>query len=515
MALQVLVKHKKFAFRLEKKTSNLDPRLSQGIAASNISRLLFEGLTYIDSNGKIFPGIAKNIHISPDLLIYTFTLRDAKWSNGQMIKASDFEYAWKSVLNPDKKAPMAYMLFGIKGAKSYFDGTSEMKDIGIQALDDKTLVVTLENPSSYFLQLTATSAYLPVNQEWTESHLSFTEGDTMKCVSNGPFSVASFVPDQKLELVRNIHYWANTAVKLDKALINFTEDSLAISDFQKGDVDWVGSPLTTLAESGQAALKESNQLMFAPAAGTQFLRLNVTHEPFSNVKFRKALLLSCDTQGIVNNVMKGSQKPAGSFVPPGMGLEEKAPVYDISQAAILFEEALLEMSMTRNDLPELTFTFLKSDRMQKMAQSLVQNWKAALNIEIAIKPQDSGVFYDDLFKSNYQIAAGSWFADYFDPMSFLSVFQTKNNGINCTNWSNPAYTDLLNTSNLEIDPTKRMALLQQAQDILMQDAPILPLFHFVFAYGKNDRLEHSVLSPMGMLNIDDAYFIDPPKEDKK
>lgn len=493
---------------LVEKGLSLDPRLSSGLAATNVARLLFEGLTYIDENGKIFPGMAENIQISSDLKSYTFSLRDAEWSNGDKVKSSDFEYAWMSALNPEMKAPGAYMLFAIKNAQNFFEGKASYDDVGIHALDDKTLVVNLESPSPYFLQLTATSAYLPVHEKWAEANTGFKEGSDQTCVSNGSFRVASFAPDEKLELVKNERYWGHTTVRIDKAHISFMDDEAALELFQKGEIDWVGAPVSTLGQAGQEALKTSNKLSFAPVAGTQFLRLNVAKAPLSNATFRKALMLASDNQTIVASIMKGEQIPAGALVPPRMGLIEKAHTYDPVEATKLFEEALLELGMTRNDLPAITLSYISSERMQKIAEFLAQNWKSAFGIDISLEGQVSSSFYDKLFAEDYQIAAGSWFADYFDPMSFLSVFQNKNNGTNYTSWANTDYTMLLNESNLEMDPVKRMELLQQAQDVLMQDLPILPLFHFAFSYGKNDRLRDVTISPMGMVDIDDSYLID-------
>ncbi len=495
-------------FALADNIASLDPRLAHGLAATNVSRMLFEGLTYIDEHGKIFPGIAVNIQISNDLKTYTFVLRDAKWSNGDPVKASDFEYSWKTSLNPEVHSPMAHMLFAIRGAQMLFEGKVGADEVGIHALDDKTLVVNLENPSPYFLQLTATAAYFPVHQKWAEEHPDFKDGNEMRCICNGPFRVEAFVPSQKLDLMRNIHYWGNAAVKLDKAHISFMDDAAALAAFQSGEIDWVGSPLSTLGKDGIAQLKQDDKLLTAPAAGTQFLRLNVEKAPFNNQKIRQALMLACDTQAIVANIMQGPQKPARALVPPAMGLQEGPVAYDTVRAALLFEEGLLDMTITRNDLPSLTLSYIASDRMQKLAEAITQNWKSVLNIDIALESSQAPNFYDKLFAQNYDIAAGSWFADYFDPMSFLSIFYHKDNGINCTGWANLEYTNLLDQSNLEIDPTKRMAILQKAQDVLLADMPILPLFHFAFAYGKKSTFEHADLSPMGLVDVEDAYFND-------
>jgi oligopeptide transport system substrate-binding protein len=259
------------------------------------------------------------------------------------------------------------------------------------------------------------------------------------------------------------------------------------------------------------ALKQENRLQSAPAAGTQFLRFNVQKAPFSNLKFRQALNLACDTNAIVKEVMRGQELPATSLVPPEMGLKGSTPAYNPSKAAVLFEEALYELFITRNDLPTLTLSYIDAGRMKKIAEVLADGWKKNLNIEVKVEATPAASFYDKLFAQDYQLAAGSWFADYFDPMSFLSVFEHKDNGINCTGWSNPDYTRLLGQSNLEMDPAKRLQLLQQAEDILAADLPILPLFHFAFSYGKSDRLQMVKLSPLGMLDLEDAYFVDAAK----
>ncbi|MBS0634517.1 MAG: peptide ABC transporter substrate-binding protein [Verrucomicrobia bacterium] len=484
---------------LQQKIATLDPRLAQDLTATNISRMLFEGLTFIDEHGKIFPGCASKIQISQDLKTYTFTLRDLVWSNGDKVTAADFEESWKSMLDPSLKAPMAYMLFDIKGAKSYYEGKSSRDAIGILAVDDSTLIVTLEKSSSYFLQLTSTAAYLPVNQKWVQDTNS-------ALISNGPFKLATFVPGEKLEVVKNEKYWGNAAVKLTGATIGFMDDSASLDAFEKGSLDWVGSPFSTLSQAGQAALNPEKKLSFSPAAGTQFLRLKVTKAPFTSPKMRQALMCACNRQDMITTIMQGPQLPAGSLVPPAMGVNQALATYDLSKAQMLFEEALLDMGITRNDLPGITFTYITSDRMQKLAEYLAHCWKAAFGIDVTLEGTAENTFYEKILTQNYQIAAGAWFADYYDPMSFLSVFETKDNGLNCTGWENATYTQLLADSNLEIDPTKRMVILQKALDIITDEAPVVPLFYFSFPYGKNDALKRATLSPMGLLDLDDAYF---------
>ncbi len=476
------------------KISTCDPRKAQGLTETSIARMLFEGLTYIDENGKLFPGIATKIQISQDLKTYTFHLRDANWSNGDKVLAADFEKSWKSMLDPETKSPMAYMLFVIKGAKEFYDDKVAADAVGIKALDDKTLVVQLSSPSPYFLQLTATPNYFPVPQKW----------DDMHPIGNGPFALAEFTPEKPLQFVKNSHYWGNTTVTVEKLELQMMEEQELLSQFKKGNLDWIGSPLSTLTQTERDSLQN---VQYAQAAGVEFLRLNTQKAPFTNPKVRKALQLAIDTKAITANILKGGQKPAQGFVPLGMGIHAEDVSYNPTEAASLFEAGLLEIPMNKAQVPPLMFTFIDADRMGKIAELIAQNIKSALNIEVVLDPQAPNAFYEKLFSQDYQIAAGSWFADYYDPMSFLSVFQTPDNGVNCTGWKNAEYSHLLLMSNLEIDPVRRMSYLQQAQDVLMEDLPIVPLFYFTFSYCKSSDLDVKPISPMGTLDIENATFI--------
>jgi len=511
-----LSKNQEVHLCLTDKTNSFDPRLTRGMPSGNIVRLLFTGLTYVDENGKVFPGIAQNIHISPDMKTYTFTLRECTWSNGDQVKAQDFEYAWKTSLNPEMKSPMAYMLFAIKGAKGLFEGSVMQDEMGCKATDDKTLVVTLENPTPYFLQLTATPAYFPVNKAWVQANPDFKEGDTETCVSNGPFKIAKFTPANSLELVKNELYWGKEMVKLNKVTFSLLDDHQALASFQKGELDWVGAPLSILGPEGINTLKQSGQFRSNPAAGTQFMRVNVDKAPLNSLKFRKALLLAIDSQAIVTTIMQGGQSPAIGFVPPVLGVQQKSYFipHDVEGARRTLEEALIEMAMSRNDPPTITLSYISSERAQKIAETLQQNWKDAFNLQVNLEGSVATSFYDKIFSKDYDLAMGSWFADFFDPMSFLSVFQYKENGTNNTGWENPDYTRLLEQSNLEVDTQKRLAFLQQAEEILMTDLPLLPIFHFSFTHGKNDLLQDYKLSPMGYIDLEDAYIMETPQKEE-
>lgn len=494
--------------------TTLDPRKARGLSTSNIVQLLFEGLTRVDEKGAVLPGMAENIHISPDLRSYTFQIRPCSWSTGEPVRAADFEYSWKSQLKAHMKAPAHYMLFAIKGAKKAYEGKASLDEVGIKAVDDKTLVVTLENPTPYFLQLTATHPYFPVNQQWDEAHPGWDVDGQKACSSNGPFALDTWKEHEAISMQKNPQYWAQDSIRLTKVDFPIVDDFASTTLFEERALDWVGAPLSQITSDGVEIFKKENSLKQAPAAGIQFLRVNVEKGPLANATLRKAFSLAVDRQAIINDVMQGDQKPACSFVPPALGLTPKeyfAP-QDLHMARTLFEEALSQMEMTRDSLPQISLTYISSEKTDKLAQALQQNWKDAFDIDVALDGRDTGNFYDAVFAKKYMLATGSWFADYFDPMSFLSVFQYKENGTNNTEWANAQFTRLLEESCLEINPQKRLTLLEQAHDILMDEMPIMPLFFYSFNFAKSGNLEGAHVSPVGLIQLNQACMVKGPTQ---
>ncbi len=508
---QILSDKQEVRIGLSDTVSTLDPRMARGFSNANLVQLLFEGLTRTDQKGNILPGTAESIQPSADMRSYTFQLRDCKWSNGEPVTAYDFEESWKSQLKPETKAPTGYMLFPIKGAKAAFEGTGSIDDVGIHALDNKTLLVTLENPTPYFLQLTATSSYFPINKQWVSEHSEWKEDEQHACVSNGPFALSSWKDHEAIILEKNPNYWDKESVRLTKIDFPVLDDFAATTLFEQGRLDWVGSPVSAITRDAYDGLKANDTLHNAPAAGTQFLRVNVEQQPFTNQKMRKAFFQAINSQAIIDQVMQGSQQAATSFVPPALGLEASHAdaSYDVAQAQTLFEEALAEMNMSRQKMPTITLAFPASDRGQKMAEMLKSNWKEAFDVDVQLKPCDNRGFYDTLFAKDYTLASGSWFADYFDPMSFLSIFQYRENGTNNTQWANAEYTKLLEDSCRAANPQERLRLLQAANDILMQEMPVLPLFYYSFSFAKNKQLQ-AELSPFGLMQLNQAYVVTNP-----
>lgn len=480
---------------LSEKALTADPRYAKNLSSMNLCQLLYEGLTRCDQKGNILPGAAENIQVSGDMKTYTFKIRPSYWSNGDPVTAADFEYSWKSQLKPQTKSDCSYLLFPIKGAMDAAYGRASVDDVGIQTPDDTTLVVTLENPTPHFLQLVATTTYYPVHKN--QNHLP---------VTNGPFMIANWAMGEALELAKSSQYWDKTNIRLNKINFSIKDDLDLTTLFENGELDWIGAPVSQMARDAYDNLKASGSFTTAPAAGTQFIRVNVERGPFSNAKIRKAFCLAVDGQAIVDSIMQQNQQVATNFLPPMIAPSEKQyfTPHDLQTARELFEQGLSELNQSRENISPINFTYIASQKQDQMAKSLRENWKEAFNVDVELDPCEPTDFYEKLFSGNYDLSSGSWFADYFDPMSFLSIFQYKENGTNATGWSNADYTRLLEQSCLEIDPQKRTDLLVQAQDILMNEMPVLPLFYFSFSFAKNQQLQ-AELSPLGTMQLSQGY----------
>ncbi|TGV07873.1 peptide ABC transporter substrate-binding protein, partial [Mesorhizobium sp. M00.F.Ca.ET.186.01.1.1] len=265
-----------------------DPGIAEDTTSSTIITATFEGLTRVGKDNKVHEAAAEKIEKSPDGKKYTFRIRDAKWSNGDPVTAKDFEFAWKRALDPKTASNYAYQLYYVKGAEAFNKGTGKVEDVGVKAIDDKTLEVELTNPTPFFLELVAFKTYFPVHQKTVESNDKWAT-DAKTIVGNGPFKMETWEHKSKLVVVKNDNYWDKDNVKLDKIEFSMVEDeNTELSMFENGELDWAGAPTSALPTDAIPALKDSGKMTTQPIAGTYFYRFNTEKAPFNNVKIRKA-----------------------------------------------------------------------------------------------------------------------------------------------------------------------------------------------------------------------------------
>ncbi|HZG79327.1 MAG TPA: peptide ABC transporter substrate-binding protein [Brevibacillus sp.] len=477
-----------------------DPGIAEDSTSGTIIRATFEGLTRTGEDGKVHEAAAESYEVSEDGTKYTFKLRDAKWSNGDPVTAHDFEFAWKRVLDPQTAANYAYQLYYIKNGEAFNKGEAKMDDVGVKALDDKTLEVTLQNPTPFFTELTAFYSYYPVNKKVVEANEKWAT-DAATHVGNGPFKLTTWEHKNKLVVEKNDNYWDKDSVKLDKIEFSMVEDeNTELSMFDNGELDWAGAPTSALPTDAIPALKDSGKMKTQPTAGTYWYKFNTEKPPFNNVKIRKAFAYSIDRQALIDNVLQAGQLPATGAVPPSMALNKDGYFKDndIETAKKLLEEGMKEEGLT--SLPTVTLSYNTSEGHKKIAEAIQDQWKKNLGVDVKLENKEWKVYIEDLHQGNYQIGRMGWLGDFNDPINFLELYKDKKGGNNDTNWENPQYKELLNKSSLEMDPTKRAAILADAEKILMDDMPIMPIYFYTQSWVQNDKVTGVIVDGLG--NVD-------------
>jgi len=382
------------------------------------------------------------------------------------------------------------------------------KNVGVRALNAKTLKVYLQTPTPFFLSLTAFALYMPVckavvskNDKWA--------ADVKTCVTNGPFTLTQWSHNDKMVFVKNPTYWDKDKVKLTKITYLMVEDpGTALSMYQSGQLDAAAyvpvSELPKLVASGDATI--------FPYVGTGFYRINVTKKPFNDVRVRKALLLAINRAGIAS-ILGGGKKPALAFIP--YGIPDALPGSDFRTVGgsfykdndIATAKALLAQAGYPNGkgFPAFTILFPGVSAYKVIAEAIQQMWKKNLGITCTVKLEETGVFVDDCKNLNYSVANGEWIADYMDPATFLDMYKT-GGGNNRTGWSNKSYDALLTKATLTANAKARMATLHAEEKILMTDLPILPIYGDSNPLIVRKSIKNFSMNPLGVLDWKNAYM---------
>lgn len=485
---------------------SLDPAIGEDSISFALLRATFDGLTRTGEDGKLHPSAAEKIDVSDDGKTYTFHLRSAKWSNGDPVTAHDFEYAWKRAIDPKIGAGYAYQFYVILNAEKANLQDAKLDDVGIKAIDDRTLRVTLEKPAPYFLELTALPVYYPVNKKVAEASQGWAwEANTH--VGNGPFKVESWDHKKSIVLAKNQAYWDKAAVKLDKLSFSMVEDEATeLSMYKNGELDWAGGPLGSFPADEIPALKKSGELRTQVFAGAYWYKFNTEQAPFQNAKIRKAFAYAINRQALIDDVLQTAQLPATAIVPPVQSLVKEGYFKDndVTQAKALLAEGMKELGITQ--LPPITLTYNTSDAHQAIARFIQSEWKKNLGVDVKLENKEWKQFLDDLHEGRYQIGRFGWIGDYSDPVNFLELFKEKNGSLNDTHWESPKYKALLEQSATESDPEKRTAILKQAEQILMDEMPVMPIYYYTNSWIQNEKLSGVVIDPLGTIDYKWAHF---------
>lgn len=472
---------------------SLHPGKATGTHDSWVLEHTLEGLTKKSPDGNIVAGMAAELpKASADGLTYTIKLRDAKWTNGDPVTAGDFEYAWKYCLAPATASEYAYQMYYLKGGEAY--NTSSETDpaklkaledaVGVKALDDKTLQVTLEQPTPYFVELLSFYTYYPVpskvqaaNENW------YTEAATY--VSNGAFKLAEWNHKESVKIVKNPDYYDAASIKLDGIEFVMLEDSTSAWQMYQNDEIHLLYPIPTEV-TNQLRTAKSPELKIGADLSIYYYGMNTTKKPFNNVKVRKALAMAIDRTAIVENVTMGGQLPAFSMVPAGIpdttgDFRKNGGDYfkeDVEEAKKLLAEGLKEEGV--NTL-NFTLTYNTSDAHKKIAEAIQEMWRKNLGIEVKLENVEFQVKLDRERVLDYEMSRSGWIGDYVDPMTFLDMwtsFSQQNN----TGWKNDQYDAFIRSAMVEQDPAKRLVALHDAEKLLMENIPVIPIYFYTKPY---------------------------------
>ncbi|MBL4952394.1 peptide ABC transporter substrate-binding protein [Neobacillus sp. OS1-32] len=490
---------------------SLHPGLANDSTSGGVIRQTFEGLTRIDKDGKPQPAAAENITTSKDLKTYTFKLRDAKWSNGDPVTAEDFVYAWKWAIDPKNKSQYAYQLYYIKNGEAINTGKAKVDTLGVKAVDDKTLEVTLQNPTPYFLELTAFYTYSPINSKIAKANPNWYKDAGDQYTSNGPFKMVEWKHNSKIVLEKNENYWDANTVKLTKINMDMINDNnTELNMFKNGELDWAGMPLGQLPNDLLPQLKKDGSLHTQPIAGTYWYKFNTEKPPLNNVNIRKALSYAINRKAIVENVAQGGQIPAMAAVPPTMIKENEQGYFkdnDVAKAKEYLAKGLKELGLSdASKLPTITLSYNTDEGHQKIAQAVQDMWKKELGINVKLENEEWKVYITKLHTGDYQIGRMGWLGDFNDPINFLELFRDKKGGNNDTNWENPEFKKLLNASQTEADPAKRLQLLKDAEAIFMDEMPVAPVYFYTNTWVQDENLKDVVISGLGDVQFKWAHF---------
>ena len=489
----------------------MDPTINDYSSGSYALQSLFRGLYKYDADGALVPAMAESYEVSEDGCTYTFKLKEGlKWSDGSPLTAHDFEYSWKRVLNPEVGSETAYTLYGVikDGYECFVNKTVSVDDLPIRALDDTTFQVELKAPASYFLTLTASTAFMPVSQANVEKYGEDWANSPETYVCNGPFKITEMNMGENVVLEKNENYWNAENVTLDKINYRYILDtSTALTAYESGEVDGVRS----IPSSDYARLKAENAgVQIEASYGTVYYDFNCAKEPFNNPLVRKALCLAIDREALINNVAQVEAQPAYSFLAPGYVVDGKDITegrsdYGLSSTAdVEGAKAALEEAGYPNGegFPTVQLSFYSDDNVKKIAEAIAEMWQTNLGIQVEVTSSDWAVFYDAVQAGEYDVAAMGWSADYVNPMSFLPLLYTDDVSNNVF-YSNKDYDAVVDQIKVEKDSTKFAELVMQADEIASNEYPVLPLY-----YKSNNYLLKDYVKGVYMTSSSNIYFKD-------
>jgi len=493
-----------FVFNNGGEVMSLDPHTAAGVPEARVARALFEPLmTKEPKNLQVVGGTASSYDGEEGGRLYRFHLRpEARWSNGDPLTAADFAWSFHRILDPETACENAYLLYCIVGAREFHSGLTEdgapaerdWEQVGIEATDEHTLEIRLVRPNPQFIELMAFHAFVPVHREsilaMRKRYPSTWRREWMRpqnLVTNGPFKVAERRIGDRLRLVRNPFYWdADNVAFRTIDVLSVERFSTALNLYLTGDIDWLdGSIPPTLVKE----LQTREDFQPAPYLGTYFYRINTTQPPFDDPRVRTALSYAVDRATICDDILGAGQTPSVSFVPRGRLGGYHSP------ALVRFDSDLARERMTEagyygpdsKPFPPIEIHYNQSESHRDIAEFIAEGWRRTFGFTVRLRSQERKIHLDRQKNLDYNISRSSWIADTAQIGSFLDIWVTGGEN-NRTGWSNEQYDELVRMGSQELGTRRRNDYYQEAERILLQEAPVIPIYDYVSQNLVNPRL---------------------------
>ena len=443
---------------------------------------MFMGLVTEAADGSAVPGAAESWTIDDDGRTYTFKLREHNWSDGQPVTADDFVFALRRVLDPTFAAPYASVLYPIENAEELNNGSlRDQAQLGVSALDERTLRITLESPTPYFLELLTNFTAYPVPKHKVE-RLGAGWAKPGVIVGNGAFVVKEWVPNTEIVSVKNPEFWDADNVKIDKVIYYADEDQQALlKRFRAGEIDYAANFPSTELSWLRAHLAESVRI--SPELGINYYAINSRREPFKDPRVRRALSMAVDREAITDKVLKTGEIPAYSFVPPGTSNygEPSQPSWRDTPYEQRVAEAgqLLRQAGYGPDRPlKLTIRYNTSGTYKMVAVAIQDMWKR-IGVQASLENAEVKVHYNLLEQGDFDVGRAGMSADYNDAQNFLFLLQTSSGVQNLGRYSNPVFDAIMQQAAKTTDPLTRSDLLHQAEKLALEDAAVIPIMYYI------------------------------------
>jgi len=458
---------------------SLDPHKIQGNWEANIVGDMFMGLMTEDASAMPVPGAAESYTVSQDGLVYAFNIRDHNWSDGKAVTAHDFVYAFRRIANPKTAAQYVAILYPIENMQQAAEGKLPPDKVGVRALDDKTLEMRFIFQVPYLPQLLMHQTAMPVPAHVVEKH-----GDAwieaQNIVTNGPYVLEQWLSNDHIRLVKNPQFYARDSVAIENVYYFPTQDSsAAIKRFRGGEFDLLTD---TMPPQQVDWLKRTmpREVRLSPYMLSQYFQFNLKAKPFDDVRVRTALSLAIDRKIICDKVMRGGETPAYAFVPPTLpGYPSKAHLRFKSMAmparAAEARRLLTEAGFGPDNPLAFDFNTMNTTESKIVAVAFQEMWRQ-IGLQARIVPSESQVHYALMRKHDFAVGWSGWIADYRDAKDYLFLMQSSTTDLNYSSYASPRYDALMDKSDLTADPQQRFAILQQAEQTVLDDAAIVPVF---------------------------------------